>query len=78
MKFSQKIRQIGGLTKRIRIRRTVIEAYSQKLQKQFPNIRAIILPSTEYAQADRAYKAQTGEVLFRNYFGTTTRYSVTL
>ena len=47
---------------------TMIEDYSQELQKQFPNIRAIMLPSTGYAQADRAYKAQTGEVLFRNYF----------
>lgn len=27
-----------------------------------------MLPSTGYAQADRAYKAATGEVLFRNYF----------
>lgn len=46
----------------------MIEEYSQELQVQFPNIRAIMLPSTGYAQADKAYKAETGEVLFRNYF----------
>lgn len=46
----------------------MIEEYSQELQVQFPKIRAIMLPSTGYAQADKAYKAETGEVLFRNFF----------
>lgn len=46
----------------------MIDEYSQKLQVQFANIRAIMLPSTGYAQSDRAYKAETGEVLFRKYF----------
>lgn len=46
----------------------VIGAYSQSLQTEFPDARAIMLPSTGYAQADRAYKLETGEVLFRNYF----------
>mgnify|MGYP001563500867 FL=1 len=60
----------GSFDKSRETQLTMIEAYSQELQKQFPNIpniRAIMLPSTGYAQADRAYKAQTGEVLFRNY-----------
>lgn len=46
----------------------MIEEYSQLLQADVHNARAIMLPSTGYAQADRAYKARTGEVLFRNYF----------
>lgn len=46
----------------------MIEEYSQLLQTDVPNVRAIMLPSTGYAQADIAYKAKTGEVLFRNYF----------
>lgn len=46
----------------------IIEEYSQLLQTDVPDARAIMLPSTGYAQADRAYKATTGKVLFRNYF----------
>ena len=46
----------------------MIDEYSQELQKQFPDVRAIMLPSTGYAQVDRAYKAETGEVLFRVYY----------
>lgn len=46
----------------------MIDDYSQELQVQFPDARAIMLPSTGYAQADKAHKAETGEVLFRNYF----------
>lgn len=46
----------------------MIEDYSQQLQVEFPDARAIMLPSTGYGQGDRAYKAATGEVLFRNFF----------
>lgn len=46
----------------------MIKDYSQQLQAEFPDARVIMLPATGYAQADRAYKASTGEVLFRNYF----------
>lgn len=45
-----------------------IKEYSQLLQLELPDARAIMLPSTGYAQADKAYKLATGEVLFRNYF----------
>lgn len=58
----------GSFDKSRKTQLQMIEEYSQKLQLQFPNIRAIMLPSTGYAQADRAYQAETGEVLFRNYF----------
>ena len=46
----------------------MIEGYSQRLQVEFPDARVVMLPSTGYAQGDRAYKVATGEVLFRNYF----------
>lgn len=46
----------------------MIEEYSQHLQAEVPDARAIMLPATGYAQADRAYKLATGEVLFRNCF----------
>ncbi|KKR80825.1 MAG: hypothetical protein UU73_C0002G0190 [Candidatus Daviesbacteria bacterium GW2011_GWA1_41_61] len=46
----------------------MIEGYSQQLQAEFPDARVVMLPSTGYAQGDRAYKVATGEVLFRNYF----------
>jgi hypothetical protein len=59
---------LGSFGKSRETQLEMINAYSQELQLQFPNIRAIMLPSTGYAQADEAYKAETGEVLFRNYF----------
>lgn len=46
----------------------MIEDYSQQLQAELSDARAIMLPSTGYAQADRAYKARTGEVLIRDFF----------
>lgn len=47
----------------------MIERYSQeKIEKDFPGAKAIMLPVTAYAQADRAYKQRTREVLFRTYF----------
>ncbi len=46
----------------------MIEEHSQLLQVDVPDARAIMLPSTGYAQGDKAYKARTGEVLFRDYF----------
>ncbi len=46
---------------------TILE-YSQLLQTDVPDARAIMLPVTGYAQADRAYKAKTGEVFLRKYF----------
>lgn len=49
----------------------MIEHYSQQLQLKCPYARAVMLPSTGYAQADRAYKAGVGGVLFRNYFTRT-------
>lgn len=61
----------GSFGKSRKAQLEMIEKYSQKLQLQFPDARAIMLPSTGYAQADKAYKAKTGEVLFRNYFART-------
>ncbi|EKD84785.1 MAG: hypothetical protein ACD_38C00161G0006 [uncultured bacterium] len=46
----------------------VIEEYSQSLQLELPDARAIMLPSTGYAQADIAFKKTTGRVLIEHYF----------
>ncbi len=46
----------------------MIDEHSQTLQAEFPDVRAVMLPVTGYAQADRAYKEITGKVLFRNHF----------
>ncbi len=46
----------------------MIEARSQALQQEFPDARAIMLPVTAYAQADYAYKKETGQVLLPNFF----------
>ena len=46
----------------------MIEEQSQELQKEFPDARLVMLPSTIYAQADKAYKEKTGEVFFKNIF----------
>lgn len=58
----------GSFSKSRDVQLQMIDAYSRQLQTEFPDARAIMLPSTGYAQADRAYKLQTGEVLFKNYF----------
>lgn len=44
------------------------EVRSQAVQAEFPDARVIMLPIAGYAQADRAYKKRTGEVLFTNFF----------
>lgn len=46
----------------------MIDDYSQTLQAEFPDARAVMLPVTAYVQADRAHKETTGEVLFSSYF----------
>lgn len=47
----------------------MIEWYSRKLQTEFPDFRAVMLPVTGYASTDRAYaKRNPGQVLFKNYF----------
>lgn len=59
----------GSFSKSRETQLEMIEKYSQELQAQFPDCRAIMLPLTGYAQADIAsYKAATGEVLFSNCF----------
>lgn len=46
----------------------MIDDYSQELATEFPDFRAIALPTTGYASADRAYsKRNPGQVLFKNY-----------
>ena len=61
----------GSFGKSRPVQLQMIEDYSQQLQAKFPDARAIMLPSTGYAQADRAYKVKTGSRLFRNYFART-------
>lgn len=47
----------------------MIEKYSKgQIELEFQDARAIMLPVTAYAQADRVYKQRTDEVLFRTYF----------
>lgn len=47
----------------------MIQRYSQdEIEKEFPDAKAIMLPVTAYAQADRAYKQTAGEVLFKTCF----------
>lgn len=47
----------------------MIDKFSQdEIENEFPEAKAIMLPVTAYAQADRAYKQRTNEVLFRKYF----------
>lgn len=46
----------------------MIDNYSKYLEVEFPDARAIMLPVTGYAQADKAYLEKTGQVLFRTYF----------
>lgn len=58
----------GGFGESQRVQLEMIERRSQELQQEFPDARVIMLPVTGYAQADRAYKEITGDVLFRNYF----------
>lgn len=49
----------------------MIEDYSLDLQTEFPDFRAIKLPVTAYASADRAYsRMKPGQVLFKNYFAS--------
>ena len=67
----EKLHLAGSFGKSRETQLQMAEDYSQELQKQFPNIpniRAIILPSTGYAQVDKACKAETGEVLIRNFY----------
>lgn len=46
----------------------MIDDYSQELLTEFPDFRAIALPATGYASADRAYSERNpGQVLFKNY-----------
>ncbi|MBI2028619.1 MAG: hypothetical protein HYT07_03335 [Candidatus Levybacteria bacterium] len=58
----------GSFGKSRKIQLEMIDEYSKKLQVRFPDIRAIMLPATAYAQADMAYKAKNGKLLFRKYF----------
>lgn len=51
-----------------RVQLEMIEEQSQELQKEFPDARLVMLPSTVYSQADKAYFGKTGQVLFRNIF----------
>lgn len=47
----------------------MIDQFSQEeIEKEFPEAKAIMLPVTAYAQADKAYKQRKDEVLFRTYF----------
>lgn len=46
----------------------MINEYSESLEVEFPDARAIMLPATAYAQADKAYLEKTGHVLFRTHF----------
>lgn len=47
----------------------MIKAYSRKqIEPEFPDAKAIMLPATAYAQADKVYKGMRDEVLFRTYF----------
>lgn len=47
----------------------MIEEYSQKLEADFPGFKAIMLPVTGYARADRAYAERNADqVLFKKYF----------
>lgn len=47
----------------------MIEEYSALLEREFPDAKAIMLPATAYAQADKAYKAQNGgHTLFKDFY----------
>ena len=46
----------------------MIEAYSQRLQEEFPDVRAIALPSIGYALLDKAYNEETGNPLFNGKY----------
>lgn len=47
----------------------MIEDYSKELEAEFPGFKAIMLPVTGYASADKAYSERNpGKVLFKNYF----------
>ena len=59
---------LGSFNKSKRVQLEMIEEKSQELQKEFPDARLVMLPSTIYAQADKAYKERTGEVFFKNIF----------
>src|SRR3990167_8733862 len=58
----------GSFNKSKSVQLEMIEEQSQELQKEFPDARLVMLPSTIYAQADKAYKEKTGEVFFKNIF----------
>lgn len=58
----------GSFNKSKRIQLEMIEEQSQELQKEFPDARLVMLPSTIYSQADKAYKEKTGRVFFTNFF----------
>src|SRR3989344_9162378 len=58
----------GSFNKSKKVQLEMIERGSQELQKEFPDARLVMLPSTVYAQADKAYKERTGEVFFKNIF----------
>lgn len=58
----------GSFNKSKKVQLEMIERGSLELQKEFSDARLVMLPSTIYAQADKAYKGKTGEVFFRNIF----------
>lgn len=59
----------GSLNKPRAVALQMIEDYSQELEAEFPGFKAIMLPVTGYARADRAYAERNpGQVLFKNYF----------
>jgi len=58
----------GSFNKSKKVQLEMIERGSQELQKEFPDARLVMLPSTVYAQADKAYKKKTGEVFFKDIF----------
>lgn len=68
LRLPSKLSLPNSYTKSRKTHLEMIDAYSQELQAEFPDARAIMLPSTGYAQADRAYKAVWGSELFWDEF----------
>lgn len=47
----------------------MIEQYSKdEIEPEFPEARAIMLPSTAYAQVDKVYSEREGEALLKNFY----------
>lgn len=58
----------GSFNRSKSVQLEMIERRSQELQKEFPDARLVMLPSTVYSQADEAYKKKTGKVFFTTFF----------